>query len=129
MKKHYRPNATEVAKLTVYLVVAYDKEKSKNTSRFRISSKTLRIISGRAVLRDAFVEEWEDALYDLGWSMLRVGDCFALIRTNTIDDWSRIGSDRIRAVIDRARDDDPEVWDEIGGKVEPSEGPQENDEG
>lgn len=113
----------------MYLVVAYDKEKCKNTSRFRISSKTLRRISGRAVLRDAFVEEWEDALFELGWSTLRVGDYFALIRTNTIDDWSRIGSARIRTVIERLRDDDPDVWDEIEGEIEPSESPEENDEG
>ena len=120
--------ATEVAKITVYLVSAYDKEKRKNTSRFRISSKTLRRISGRAVLRDAFIEEWENALYYLNWNTLRVGDCFGLIRAKTIDDWSRISSTRIKSVIERVRTEDRDVWEEIEAAIGPSDGVDENDE-
>jgi hypothetical protein len=128
MRNGHRPTAAEAARLAVYLVFDYDKEKHKNTSRFRISSKTLRRMSGRAVLRDAFIEEWEDALSDLGWSTLRVGDYFGLIRTATIDDWSRISSLRIKTLIEKIRSNDPNVWDKIEASIEPSDGGDEHDE-
>jgi len=128
MRNCYRPNAGEVAKLTIYLVANYDKEKGKNTSRFRISAKTLRRMSGRAVLRDAFIEEWEDALNCLKWSVLRVGDYFGLIRTDTIQDWFRISSLRIKPVIERVCEEDRDIWDKIGAEIDPADAGDDDEE-
>jgi hypothetical protein len=47
-------------------------------------------------LREAFVSEWIEELSLLGWSAFQVGDNFALIHTETIDNWPRVASNRIR---------------------------------
>src|SRR5947208_1853776 len=95
------PSIAEVAKLTIYLVCEYDQEKASETTRFRISRRTLRKISGRVALRDSFLDEWKSALYARGWTVVEVEDHYGLIRTASIEGWPRIGSKRIADKIER----------------------------
>jgi hypothetical protein len=121
-------SATEVAMLTIFLIVAYNQEKSKTTTRVRISQATLRVISERKRLRGSFVEEWIDELADFGWSAFRVGDHFALILTETVEGWVRIGTKRIRSTLLRISIGDDEALAEVARVVVPKAPPEEVDE-
>jgi hypothetical protein len=109
----FQPSAPQVAILTVHLISAYDSEKDKVTTRARISAKTLRRISLRSVLREAFIQEWTDALGRLGWAAFPIGDHFALIQAKAITGWPRIASSRIDDVLWRVRRGDNPVFDEL----------------
>ena len=113
----YQPSAAETAVLTVHLIRAYDEENDKATTRARVSTKTLRRISMRTILREAFVEEWIDAVGRLGWTAFPIGDHFALIQSKAIDGWPRIGSARISEVLQRVRRGDDSVFDELNGSI------------
>src|SRR5208282_6251117 len=93
---HYLPNPTEVATLTLYLGHVYAEEKKTKSTRFRISSRTLRKIAGRTHLREAFLDEWASALDSKGW-MVIYGEHYGLIRSDAIDGWARLSSKRIAA--------------------------------
>jgi hypothetical protein len=94
---HYLPNATEVATLTRYLGHAYAEEKKTRSTRFRISLRTLRKIAGRTILREAFLDEWANALGSQGWTVIYYGDHYGVIRSDAIDGWARLSSKRIAA--------------------------------
>jgi hypothetical protein len=127
MHNKYRPTAAEVAILVVFLMWSYDREKGRDTSRARISAKTLRTVSIRTKLREAFLDEFFDEMGTLGWTAFPVGDNFGLIRTETIDGWPRIGSSRVRPILDRVRAGDIEVFEQIeseigiGSSIEPDD--------
>lgn len=114
----YRPTAAEAALLVVYLQDAYDAEKGRQTTRFRVSSETLRRVCGRHALRGSFVEDFENEIADLGWSPFWVGNNLALIRTDTIDGWPRIASKRIAGTLRRVEKGDPQAIAEIEAKLE-----------
>ncbi|HWW15387.1 MAG TPA: hypothetical protein VN310_12060 [Candidatus Dormibacteraeota bacterium] len=107
----------EVAKLTVYLAHAYDTEKDTETTRFRISSTTLRNISLRTRLRDTFIIEWQDALSYEGWAVFPIGEHFGLIRTNVIAGWRRISSRRVADKVEGLRAGDQSVMTEISSDL------------
>jgi len=113
MPMKYQPNAMQCAMLTVLLVTEYEKEKEKTTTRARISHITLRTISARTRLRASFLDEWIDALAELGWSAFPVGDHFAIIKTDTTEKWVRIASKRIRPTLKRVYSGDTAVFDEL----------------
>jgi hypothetical protein len=123
-----RREAAEVAMLTIFLVVAYDQEKSKTTTRARISQATLRVISERKRLHGSFIDEWMDELADLGWSAFPVGDHFAIIRTDTVDGWVRISTKRIRSILTRISIGDDAALEEVAKAVIPKVPPEEIDE-
>ena len=87
-----RPNTFETAALILILAELYDTEKKRTSSRFRLSRQTLRRIASRSRLEDGFIAEVAEELESLGWSTFPVGDNFAFIKTNVIDDWPRIAT-------------------------------------
>jgi hypothetical protein len=91
----YLPTAAEVATLTLCLGRDYAEEKGTRLTRFRISTRSLRQISGRSHLRDVFLEDWAAALDQMGWKVICCGDHNGLIREDAIDGWSRLSSKRI----------------------------------
>lgn len=113
MAGYYLPTPFEVAILTIELVRAYDMEYGRNSSRFRITSKTLRRVSNRGRFRDAFLDDWIDALALLGWAVIRIDDDFALIKSDTVAGWTRIASSRIDSLIRSVHDQEPGVLDDI----------------
>ena len=128
MQTQSRLSAAEVAMLTIFLVVAYDQEKSKTTTRARISGTTLRVISDRQRLRGAFIDEWVDELAGLGWSTFPVGDHFAIILTKTVEGWVRISSKRIRSTLRRISLGDDTALPEVAKAVIINSPPEELEE-
>ncbi len=117
----YRPTPPETALLTAHLIAAYDQEKAKTTTRARISARTLRRISSRGHLRDVFLNDWTDELAELGWAVFPVGDHFALIQVATIEAWTRIGSQRLRPLLQRVRAGDNSVFEQLHADLAPED--------
>ncbi|MBY0337194.1 MAG: hypothetical protein K2X11_11310 [Acetobacteraceae bacterium] len=91
-----RLTAEETALFTAYLIHTYEEEKGKKTSRCRLSRRTVRLLSLRTNLRDAFIKDWIDALAsDWGWLAFEFGEEFALIRSKSVEDWTRLSSKRV----------------------------------
>ncbi len=119
MLTHYRPTPTEVAMLTVFMVLDYARERGKSTTRGRISPMTLRALSLRQTLRRKFVKDWMAELGEIGWTAFSVGDGWAIIKTDTIEGWARFGSKRIRSTLQRIKNGDDAALREVAAKVLP----------
>lgn len=113
MPRKYRLTAYKAAILTLHLLAVYGEDRGKGCARARISQATLRRISGRTSLREVFVNEWIEELGSLGWSAFQVGDNFALIHTETIDNWPRVASTRIRDDLNKVLCGDEAEFDRI----------------
>lgn len=97
------------------------------TTRYQVSGRSLRSISARSSLRDAFLAELEDAMAELGWLVFRRGDDFSVVEIRTVDAWPKISSARIRDVLRRAhnprsRFDYAELGVEAAGVTEEDDG-------
>jgi hypothetical protein len=99
----------EAALMTIFLVHRYELEKGKEVTRFRLSRNSVRLLGLRANLRDAFAEEWRDALAEWGWVAFPRGEEFGLVRSPVMDGWVRLGTKRIRDERKKLRDGDSEV--------------------
>jgi hypothetical protein len=128
MQVKSRRSTDEVAMLTIFLIIAYDQEKSKTTTRARISQATLRIISERKRLHHGFIDDWIDAMADFGWSVFPVADHFAVIQTDTVDGWVRIGTKRIRPMLQRLSIGDDTALEEVARAVVRRAPPEETDD-
>lgn len=113
MPRKYRLTAYKAAILTLHLLAVYSDDKGRGTARARISQATLRRLSGRTSLREVFVNEWIEELGLLGWSAFQVGDNFALIHTETIENWPRVASTRIREDLNKVLGGDDAEFDRI----------------
>lgn len=81
---------------------AYEAESDRALTRFRLNRKTMRKLSGRTNLRDAFIDDVREELIEFGWSMFPVGDQYALLRLDRVDSWQRIAAGRISAELTQA---------------------------
>lgn len=62
-------------------------------SRWRITDTTLRRLSFRTKLREAFIDELEDELAQLGYCLLRLPTGgFGLIEASTFESWPRVST-------------------------------------
>jgi|SRR5579859_2044859 len=95
-----RPSAQMVAIYLVYLRTDFEKEHSRKLSRFRVSIKTLRNISKRFRISEAFAAEIVDELGYLGWTAVTSGDYFAIIRSGLVQKWSRVSDLRVGDELD-----------------------------
>lgn len=85
------------AKLLILICKSYEKEKEKELTRFRFSRKTLGKCAGRERIKEAFIMELENALYDLGWILIQVNmDSYAIIRLDKASTWVRLSTKRLR---------------------------------
>lgn len=103
----------EAALLVLFLIKSYDDEKERTTTRARISTKTLRRISFRARLRDSFIDDWTDALAELGWGAFQFDDHFALVQLSSVDGWPRIAATRLKDTLQRLKSYKADVFSEI----------------
>jgi hypothetical protein len=91
-----RLTAEETALCTAYLIYLYTQEKGKDVTRLRLSRNSLRWLSLRATLKEAFVDEWiEELATEWGWIAFPHGEEFGLIDASTMSGWVRIGTKRI----------------------------------
>ncbi|AWP24020.1 hypothetical protein C4901_12360 [Acidiferrobacter sp. SPIII_3] len=119
--------ASTVAMLIALNLHRYGQERAKDITRIRLSSATLRKIAGKQRLREAFLEEIEDALFEIGFLFLRVDDgTFGVIAKASVSNWSRLSAKRINDLLGADPDtiqgkyDEtlPPVVDEDGGDDE-----------
>ena len=109
-----RPSADEVATFTAYLIARYEDDKERRISRFRLSRDSLRRMAQRTVLRDAFIEDWREALASIhGWLAFPRGEEFGLLRDDAIDGWVRIGTKRVQSERSRMRQGDRRIFDDM----------------
>lgn len=99
-----RLTAEQTALLLELMRQRREEEAGRTTTRYRISSATLRRISGRLRLRDTFLDELTDAMAELGWVIIPLGDNFGVLNGGAVEAWPRIASRRIRRELQRAHD-------------------------
>jgi hypothetical protein len=88
--------AEETALYAAYLIDLYAREKGKEITRLRLSRNSLRLLSLRANLKQAFVDDWADELAtEWGWIAFPHGEEFGLIDASAVSGWVRIGTRRI----------------------------------
>lgn len=112
-----RPNTEEVARLILHLMSTYGKRLNKRITRARLSTITMRKISSREKLREVFLDELEDELACMGWSMIRIKSGFGLIRNRSIESWPRIGWRRIKKCMDDIETGKSRVLDTLDGSL------------
>uniref|UniRef100_UPI002607E824 hypothetical protein n=1 Tax=Ferrovum sp. TaxID=2609467 RepID=UPI002607E824 len=82
-------SANQAAKLIIMNLDCYSEEKDKEYSRVRISKDTMYRIAKRERLREAFVNDLSDELYNLGWNLITHSDTeFAIIETERVSRWA-----------------------------------------
>ena len=92
----------ETALLLLSLVAAREKDlKEKETGkeaavrRFRMSETTFKRLATRKRIPTEFLLEVQEWLFDAGWSLFFTGSTYAMIKSDTVDGWVRLGSKRI----------------------------------
>jgi hypothetical protein len=87
-----RPSPDEVAILLIAMVRRVGGKRGEG-SRWRISIKTLRKVSSRAMIREAFLDELEEELAELGYTLLRLmAGGYGLIETSAFDSWPSVST-------------------------------------
>lgn len=97
---------------TVALRLAVLLKRSEKT-RARVSEKTLRILSGRSILRDSFVIDVRNALEDLSVVSVRLDrGGFALIATSALEGAPPA---LVKKLMSEFKDlSDEQLWNELG---------------
>ncbi len=104
IKRHL--TAHQTALMILRLHQTHGEDSGRDLSRFRISRRTLTLISGRAQLRQSHIDETGYALRDFGWVMFEHGEHLCLLRMDRIDNWQRVASKRIRREVHQATNPD-----------------------
>ncbi|WP_297483273.1 hypothetical protein [Ferrovum sp.] len=115
-------SANQAAKLIIMNLDCYSEEKDKEYSRVRISKDTMYRIAKRERLREAFVNDLSDELYNLGWHLITHSDTeFAIIETERVSRWAKISSQRISDFLDHPEEIDSE-WDKFSARCNHEDG-------
>lgn len=121
--------AYEAALMILKMRRAYEGESGRELTRFRMSRKTLRLVAGRERVRDALVDELDEALRELGWLLFENGDHYCVLKIDRTDSWQRIASKRIRDELKRAQDPKGKFdFDALAKTLRIEEEPEEPDE-
>ena len=119
MAKFYSPTPDEVAVLTILLVQRYAKDRKREVNRFRLSKDSLRLLGIRTRLRDAFIEAWTDVLHDqFDWLVFCSESEFCLVKKDVAATWTRIGSKRLKDIINKLRHGDPSGITDAENEIE-----------
>jgi hypothetical protein len=96
--------------LTLSLVTSREKQlKEKETgkevavSRFRMSETTFERLANRKRIPTEFLAEVQEWLFDAGWTLFFTGSTYAMIKSDTVDGWVRLGSKRIADQLEAVR--------------------------
>jgi hypothetical protein len=102
-----KPNPFETALLLLSLVESREERlkeigKEGRVSRFRMSETTLKRLANRKRIPEDYLFELQEWLFEVDWSLFFTGSTYAMIKSDAIDGWVRLGSkriaDRLRAV-------------------------------
>lgn len=95
-KKPRTPNSPRRTALLIILnAKLYELEKEREITRYRFSVGTLREISKRALLRQSFLSDLEDALAELGWLFIPLGTEYAVMSLARTETWVKLAWKRL----------------------------------
>lgn len=100
MPKVYRtPYAT--AQLLIINLKLYGLEKGSTyvADHYRFTRKYLTKCAGRKQLKEAFLSELSDELYELGWQFCKTADqyVFAIFNSQRLEKWPKLSTKRLKA--------------------------------
>ena len=90
----------KTAKILICNALLYELEKEREVSRYRFSYATLAFIANRQRLSPEFLKELDDVLVELGWSFINMGDSFAIVKTEKINQWTKLAYKRVEDLVD-----------------------------
>ena len=109
-----RPDPFDTAVMLVAMVRRVGGKRGDGT-RWRISSKTIRTLSQRAALRDAFMEDVEEELNNIGFTLIWLPDgSYGLIKSASFDSWPLISMrDRLAKEMKAISKSDKAAFEEL----------------
>jgi hypothetical protein len=106
----HKPSAQQTALLLLSLVASREKHLNEKqtgkevvVSRFRMSETTFKRLANRKRIPTEFLAEVQEWLFDAGWSLFFTGSTYAMIKSDTVDGWVRLGSKRIADQLEAVR--------------------------
>lgn len=105
--------AVKTAKILICNALLYELEKEREVSRYRFSYTTLAFIANRQRLSPEFLKELDDVLVELGWSFINMGDSFAIVKTEKINQWTKLAYKRVEDFVDCSDEEISEKFKEL----------------
>jgi hypothetical protein len=68
--------------------------------RFRVSETTLKRVLGRQRIPLDYLAEVQEWLLDAGWALFFAGSSYAMIRSSSVEGWTRLSSKLIKTELD-----------------------------
>ena len=103
-------SAARAAKILICNALLYELEKEREVSRYRFSYSTLSFIANRQRLSPDFLTELDNELVELGWSFINMGDSFAIVKTDKVNQWTKLAYKRVEDLVDCS---DEEISDKL----------------
>ena len=105
--------AVKTAQILICNALLYALEKEREVSRYRFSYTTLAFIANRQRLSSEFLKELDDVLAELGWSFINMGDTFAIVKTEKINQWTKLAYKRVEDLVDCSDEEISEKFKEL----------------
>lgn len=109
----YTNSVEKTAKILICNALLYELEKEREVSRYRFSYTTLAFIANRQRLSSEFLKELDDVLVELGWSFINMGDSFAIVKTEKINQWTKLAYKRVENLVDYSDEELSEKFKEL----------------
>lgn len=103
-------SAEKTAQILICNALLYELEKEREVSRYRLSYSTLAFIANRQRLSPDFLTELDNELVELGWSFINMGDSFAIVKTDKVNQWTKLAYKRVEDLVICS---DEEVFDKL----------------
>ena len=100
---HWRPDADEVMLLVLMIVKSVEDERGRRLYRFRLSTSSLRKLSFRAHLREAFLGDLFDAASERNWTFSICDDHLAFQHRSKIETWPKFSTRRVGELLRELR--------------------------
>lgn len=106
-------SAKKTAQILICNALLYELEKEREVSRYRFSYATLAFIANRQRLSPDYLKELDDVLVELGWSFINMGDSFAIVKTEKINQWTKLAYKRVENLVDCSDEEISEKYKEL----------------
>jgi hypothetical protein len=106
-------SALKTAQILICNALLYELEKEREVSRYRFSYSTLAFIANRQRLSPEFLKELDDVLVEFGWSFINMGDSFAVVKTDKVNQWTKLAFKRVQDLVDCSDEEISEKFKEL----------------
>lgn len=103
----------KTAQILICNALLYELEKEREVSRYRFSYSTLAFIANRQRLSPEFLKELDDVLVEFGWSFINMGDSFAVVKTDKVNQWTKLAFKRVEDLVDCSDEEISEKFKEL----------------